>query len=95
MSNTPDLAPIRDQLGALTAIARERRLAAAPDFAGAVGGTDFDFMTPEERELRHQLLMQFPTFAEDRAAAQQRIAARIAGRQRGAKLGSIVEENLR
>jgi len=94
MSNTPDLAPIRDQLEALTVIARERRLGAAPDFAGAVGGTDFDFMTPEERELRHQLL-QFPTFAEDRAAAQQRIAARIAGRQRGAKLGSIIEENLR
>ena len=48
MSNTPELAPIRSQLDALTAIARERRLGAAPDFAGAVGGADIDFMTPEE-----------------------------------------------
>lgn len=83
MSNTPELAPIRSQLDALTAIARERRLGAAPDFAGAVGGADIDFMTPEKRELRHQLLMQFPTFAEDRAAARQRIAERIAARRRG------------
>jgi len=74
-------AEIHVRLDELTAIARSRQLASDGMFSATVGGADIDFMTPEEREERHRLMLLLPTFAEDRAAASARIRARIAERR--------------
>lgn len=46
-----------------------------------VSGAGIDWLTPEERSIRHELIMTMPTAAEEREAARARIAARIAARK--------------
>ncbi len=75
------IADISDQLNVLTNTARERMAACSPDLVGAMGGADIDFMTPEERADRHELLQMLPSQAEERAAASERIQQRIAQRK--------------
>lgn len=72
---------ITSQLDALTAQADARRRSASSCIASAMGGAGIDFMTPEERALRHTLILQLPTQAEERDAARRRIADRIAARR--------------
>jgi len=55
--------------------------AAARDRMGGRTGSELSAMTPAELARRHAILQQLPTFAEERQAARQRIAARQAARQ--------------
>ena len=72
---------IHARLDELTAIARSRQLASDGMFAATVGGAEIDWMTADEREERHQLMLELPTFAELREAARARIQARIGERR--------------
>lgn len=70
-----------DRLQALTDVARARMAQCSPDLVGAYGGAEIDFMTSEERQERHALLLSLPTFAEEAQAAHARIQQRIAARK--------------
>ncbi|WP_246262166.1 hypothetical protein [Aromatoleum evansii] len=70
-------AQIQERLATITAAARERMSQCSADLVGAIGGAEINFMTPEERMERHQLMLMMPTFAEEREAARERIAQRI------------------
>lgn len=74
-------AHIRARLDELTQLARERQSRCDGVFAATVGGAGIDFMTTEELQERHQLLLQMPTSAEGRDEARLRIQARIAERK--------------
>lgn len=82
-----DQAHIRARLDELTELARERQGRCDGILAATIGGAEIDFMTPNERQERHELLLQMPTQAEEREAARLRIQARIAERrvQRGSR----------
>jgi len=71
--------------------AHERMSACSPDLVGAFGGAEIDFMTPEEREERHQLMLELPSFAEERLAAIDRIRQRISERRRGKAIALVTE----
>ena len=75
------LIPIYTRLDELTAIAQSRRYASDGIFSATLGGCDIDFMSTEEKQERHSLLLQLPTSSEDRVAARKRIQARIAARK--------------
>ena len=79
MARSPALA----RLDELTRIARTRMASADPWLTTAMGGAEIDFMTPEERAERHQILLGLPTAAEERAAARLAIQARIQARRNG------------
>lgn len=72
---------INARLDHLSAISRERMLECSSDLTGAMGGAEVDFMSPDERAERHQLLLSLPSFAELRAAARARVEQRIALRR--------------
>lgn len=74
-------ARICERLGDLTQLARERQGRCDGIFAATVGGAGIDFMTTEELQERHELMLQMPTAAEERDAARLRIQARIAERK--------------
>lgn len=74
---------ITRQINKLSEAARERMNNTHFDIAGAMGCAEINFMTPEEREQLHQLKMMLPSSAEEREAARERIAQRIASRGRG------------
>ena len=76
-----EIEEIRRRLDVLSEIAKSRRLGCDGIFSSTVGGADIDFMTPEEREERHQLTLLLPTSAEDREAAKTRIQQRIKQRK--------------
>ena len=76
-----EIEEIRQRLDVLSEAAKSRRLECDGIFAATVGGADIDFMTPEEREERHQLTLLLPTSAEDREAAKTRIQQRIKQRK--------------
>lgn len=69
----PDPAALVAELDQITAAARDRM--------GGRTGSELSAMTPAELARRHAILQQLPTFAEERQAARQRIAARLAARQ--------------
>ena len=69
----PDPAALVAELDQITAAARDR--------IGGRTGSELSAMTPAELARRHAILQQLPTFAEERQAARQRIAARLAARQ--------------
>lgn len=71
--------------------AHERMSACSPDLVGAFGGAEIDFMTPEEREERHQLMLELPSFAEERLAAIDRIRQRVSERRRGKAIALVAE----
>lgn len=70
------------QINKLSEAARGRMQHTRSDIAGAMGCAEINFMTPEEREQLHQLKMMLPSSAEERDAARERIAQRIASRRR-------------
>ena len=72
---------IRGRLNVLTKIAEERQRCCDGVFAATIGGAAIDFMTPEERRERHELILLQPTAAEEREAARLRIQARVAERR--------------
>lgn len=69
----PDPAALVAELDQITAAARDRM--------GGRTGSELSAMTPAELARRHAILQQLPTFAEERQAARQRIAARLEARQ--------------
>lgn len=75
---------ILSRLDGITAAAEERMRQSSTCIVAAMGGATIDFMTPEERSERHELLMSLPTFAEEREMARQRLLARRRGRARPA-----------
>jgi hypothetical protein len=77
-----------DQLESLTQAAKARMAQCNPGIAGVMGGAEIDFMTPEEKELRHKLLLSLPGSAQLRQEARERIAIRIKQRRRG-QLASV------
>jgi len=70
-----------DRLNALTVVARARMAQSSPDFVGVCGGAEIDFMTAEERQERHALMLSLPTLAEEAQAARARIQQRVAARK--------------
>lgn len=76
-----EIEEIRRRLDVLSETAKSRRLGCDGLFSATVGGADIDFMTPEEREERHQLTLLLPTSAENREAAKARIQQRIKQRK--------------
>ena len=74
-------ARIHARLDELTQLATERQRCCDGIFAATMGGAAIDFMTPEELRERHELLLQLPSQAEEREAAQLRIQVRIAERK--------------
>lgn len=75
------LSLIRARLDELSAIAKARKNESDGMFSATLGGAEISFMTPEELQERHALMLQLPTFAEDREEARMRIQARIAARK--------------
>lgn len=71
---------ILNRLDALTAAAEARMRQSSTCLVAAMGGATIDFMTPEERAERHELMMSLPTYAEERAMARERLLARRRGR---------------
>lgn len=69
----PDPAALVAELDQITAAVRDRM--------GGRTGPELSAMTPAELARRHAILQQLPTFAEERQAARQRIAARLEARQ--------------
>ncbi|NEX60165.1 hypothetical protein [Noviherbaspirillum galbum] len=76
-----DIQEIRARLDELGETAKARMRVSAPDFAGAVGGAEIDFMTDQERAERHKLVMMLPSSFEEAQAAKARIQVRIAQRR--------------
>lgn len=76
---------IVDQLASLTSLAKARMAECNPGIAGVMGGSEFDFMTGEERALRHRLLLSLPGAAQLRLEAKERISKRIQKRRQNAE----------
>lgn len=72
---------IQQGLDELTAIARKRMQECDPGIAGVMGGSEIDFMTSDEREHRHQLVLLLPSSEVLRHEAKMRIAQRIRERK--------------
>lgn len=72
------------RLDDLTAAARARQATCDGIFSATLGGAEIMFMTPDEVQERHQLMLQLPTFADMRAEAKERIRLRLATKRRGA-----------
>lgn len=70
------------RLNELTAAAEERSRRADGLIAATLGGATIDFMTPDERKERHELMLALPTMAEEREAARERIKERIRNRRK-------------
>ncbi|MYM92598.1 hypothetical protein [Duganella vulcania] len=86
-------ADVKARLDELGDAAEQRMRMCTPDFVSLLGGAAIDFMTPEERAERHELVMQLPTFHEERQAARARIQARIAERRnRSAQTAALKEK---
>ena len=75
------LQEIHRQLDVLTAAAESRMRQTSNVIVAATGGATIDYMTPDERAERHALMLQLPSYAEEREAARQRLQARR--RERG------------
>lgn len=70
---------IKEQLDKLTQIAQERM----KDSTILIGlYCEIDFLTQEELEIRHELMLSLPTFSDEREAAEQRIKERISKRNK-------------
>lgn len=80
-------AQIIDRLNELTRLARERQMCCDGMLAATMGGSELSFMSSEELQERHQLMMALPTAAEEREAVRARIQARIAARREGRRHG--------
>jgi hypothetical protein len=79
----PDPAALVAELDQITAAARDRM--------GGPTVPELSAMTPAELVRRHAILQQLPTFSEERQAARDRVAARVAARQ---PLGRIRAQQL-
>ena len=65
---------IKKQLERLSKIAKERMIGSTI----LVGHyCEIDFLTDEERELRHELILSLPTFCEEREIAKDNILRRL------------------
>ncbi len=80
MLNETQILARLDEIGAE---ARSRMVSCDPWLTTAMGGAEIDFMTDDERQERHCLILALPTMAEERQAAMERIQARIAARKTG------------
>lgn len=81
----PSKADIIRELDEIAARAIERRDKAfkdAPDVSMAQGGSEIDYMTPEERARRYELIQQLPSVGEEARAAQERLKERAASRKK-------------
>lgn len=76
-------ASVSERLSLLTEAARERMTTCSDWLAGVMGGAEVDFMTAEEKAMRHELLMSLPSPGQLAQEARARIAQRIADRRRG------------
>lgn len=76
---------IADQLESVTRLAKTRMAECNPGIAGVMGGAEIDFMTSEEKALRHRLLLSLPGAAQLRLEAKNRIAKRIQERRQTAE----------
>lgn len=65
----------------LTALADARRPQGPSCMASAMGGASIDFLAPAERDELHQLKMMLPTLSQEREAASERLALRLAARR--------------
>ena len=74
------------QLAALTLAAKARMAECNPGIAGVMGGAEIDFMTPEEKTLRHQLLLSLPSSAQLAQEARARIVQRLKERRQRMQL---------
>lgn len=69
---------IKEHLDRLSKIAKERMI----DSTILIGHyCEIDFLTSEEREARHHLILSLPSFCEEREAARLRIKERISKRK--------------
>jgi len=69
------------QIDALSRIAKARMAECNPGIAGVLGGSEFDFMTSDERALLHELKLSLPSEGQLRLEAKARIAKRIQDRR--------------
>lgn len=81
MADPLGLQAIHQKLEELTVVARKRMQECDPGIAGVMGGAEFDFMTSEEKELRHQLILSLPSSAQLAREAKLRISERIRQRR--------------
>jgi hypothetical protein len=70
---------IKEQLNLLSEIAKERMITCT--ILTGYYMSEIDFLTAEEREIRHQLMLLLPTFFEERMLAKERIKERVAKRK--------------
>ncbi len=85
-------AEVKRQLDALSAEA-DARLAECFDRGGfwsLPGYTSFDFLTPQEKALRHKLQLALMLCIDEPAEAKARIAARLAQRRGRATKAALV-----
>lgn len=69
---------IKEHLDKLSEMAKERM----SDSTILIGHyCEIDFLTEEERETRHQLILSLPSFYEEREAARLRIQERLSKRK--------------
>lgn len=69
---------IHSRLNELMAMADARRLSSDVWFLfGSRGGASFDFLTQEEKQERHELILMLPSYGEEATAAKLRIQERI------------------
>jgi hypothetical protein len=71
---------INKKLDRLSEIAQDRM--SRTDLTTLPNHTTYDFLTDEEKEERHLLLLQLPSAGEKMVAAQNRINKRIRSRRR-------------
>lgn len=70
------------RLDEITLVARSRMQSCSDGFVSLMGGSEMDFMTPQELAERHAILQSMPSSYEEQMAAKARIAKRIAARKR-------------
>lgn len=76
---------ILERMNEISAAAKGRMNKCSGWMSSLMGGAEIDFMTQEEKDERHKLMLLLPTMAEERQAARERIKERIAARRRGKK----------
>jgi len=70
---------IEERLNSLSEVARER-MKGCTILVGHY--CEIDFLTKEELEIRHELILSLPTFSEEREAAKVRIKERLDKRKK-------------
>lgn len=78
---------IEEHLNRLSEIAKERMA----DSTILIGHyCEIDFLTIEEREARHHLILSLPSFCEEREAARLRIKERISRRKLAQEARNVI-----